>query len=614
MSTQPQQHQDVSNIQVAMIRVAPEFNPRKRFSDAETREFADRISQSGWVSPLLVRPDPERDDGYVLVAGERRFRAVSELGWDVVPVTIRQMDDVEHRKLALVENVDRRQLSPAEEALSAQAHTDAYGGDHAAAAASLGWTVQRLQHRLKLMHADPEVMDALLHEKIQIGHAELLSGIPAENQRSALPRIIEQAITVATLREQLNGFASKLSKAIFPLNDCHSCQFNSECQRGLFAEAIDGGLCTNKTCYSQKTTEALNQKREELRADFGSVVLHSEKVAGSTIPLVMLGEHGVGEAQYQACRTCEFRGVIITDTPGSNLGAVSGPTCFNIDCHSAKAKDYRGLRGESGDDDTSDAQDGNTGESDSTGKLPTGSTKVKGTAGKTNADSKSKGKAAAKGKVRATMKSVVDQYAGSIRRAAVTVVQQDASIAHALSIYGLLRIASDEIPGETFTSICKRVGVSYQEPNDSCRQNVTKAVLELAGRSAEDLDAMAAQVALLIIEHNPEGSAYQGKINRRALSANIVKRANLDLQPFLVVDAAFLGSHTRAGIETVLEGSGFKAWCEGQEDGAKRYTGIISKGKDEMIKAVMESGFDFSSYRPAEFDDERKAWEQFKKL
>lgn len=149
MTSQPQT--DLQHVAVSEIRVAPEFNPRRTFSDDETREFAERINNSGWVSPLLIRPDPD-GDGYLLVAGERRFRAVTYLGWEQVPVTIKQMDDVEHRKLALAENADRKDLNVAEEALAARAHVDAYGGDHEKAAESLGWPVKRLKHRLQLLH------------------------------------------------------------------------------------------------------------------------------------------------------------------------------------------------------------------------------------------------------------------------------------------------------------------------------------------------------------------------------------------------------------------------------------------------------------------------------
>lgn len=120
------------------------------------------------------------------MAGERRLRAIRPLGWLTVQVTIKAMSDTEHRRLALAENIDRRELTIGEEALAARDHLAAYDGDHTAAAAALGWPVARLRHRLKLLHASPAVLDALMHATIQLGHAELLATLPAENQDKAL--------------------------------------------------------------------------------------------------------------------------------------------------------------------------------------------------------------------------------------------------------------------------------------------------------------------------------------------------------------------------------------------------------------------------------------------
>lgn len=610
MTSQPQT--DLTYVAVSTIRVAPEFNPRRTFSDKETSEFAQRINSSGWVSPLLVRPDPA-GEGYLLVAGERRFRAVIHLGWEHVPVTIKQMDDVEHRKLALAENADRKDLTVAEEALAAREHVDAYGGDHERAADSLGWPVKRLKHRLQLLHATPEVMEALLHERIQLGHAELLATLPHENQAKALPRILEKSLSVADLREQLNGFATPLAQAIFPLDQCQSCPFNSEFQRGLFAEHINGGLCTNKPCFATKTEEALQAKRVELKNDFGTVVLLSEKVPGTTVPLVKLGETGVGEEQFNACRTCEHRGCIVIDTPGKSLGQVSGPNCFNLACHSQMNATYREMLNPTPSTPDDSGDDAEEGQGDT--QSPQG-TSAGGTAKKpTSAAAKAKGKKPApKAKTKATMKAVVDQYADAIRKAAIVTVQQDATIPLAMSAYAMLRVVADECPHEGFASTCKKVGLKYVEGSDSSKRNASQVVLELCGKSEEELRELILQLTTMIFDTKPNDTSFQGKLNRRGLAANISATAGVDLVSFIRVDKEFLSAHTRAAIESVLEESGFKAWCEAQDEGKKRYSAIVGKGKDDMVEAILAAGFDFAGYEPSGFAQERKGWEQFKRL
>lgn len=609
-------HDDLIYIPRTSIHVSAEFNPRKTFSDQDTAEFAARIQRSGWLSPLLVRPDPS-GNGYLLVAGERRFRAVTFLGWDQVPVTIKLLDDVEHRKLALAENADRKELSVAEEAMAAQEHVDAYGGDHEQAAASLGWPVQRLRHRLRLLHASPDVMDALLTEKIQLGHAELLATLPAENQAKALPRVLEQGMSVAQLREQLNGFATPLSKAIFDRADCANCPFNSECQGSLFATHIESGLCTNRACFQDKTQQALHAKRDALRDDFGSVVLLSEKVAGTTIPLVKFGESGVGEEQYQACRSCEWRGACVVDSPGPTCGHVESPLCFNLTCHRTKVEAYQQTfstadADEAGDDDADQATDGGATAQGLPGKSAAAGSSAKAT-GKGKGGAKGKGGKAAP-QARATLKAVVGQYAGITRRAASVSIQRDVRLPLAFAAYGLLQAVADEVPRATFAEVCKRLEAPFSgEGGDSARKHRSEVVMALAAMEEGQLRDLMQRAVLYLFDTDPDGVSFQGKLNRRSLAARIAEEAGTDLTPFVVVDQAFLDAHTRDAMAHVLLESGFKAWMEEQEGGAKRYSALVAMKKEDAVKAILAAGFDFTGYRPGGLDHEVKEWAGYKR-
>jgi len=612
MSAQPQSD-DLVYIPRTSIRVIPEFNPRKNFSERDIAAFAERIRRSNWLSPLLVRPDPN-GDGYILVAGERRLRAVTLLEWDEVPVTIKQMTDHEHHQLAMVENVDRKELGVAEEILSARDYVDSYGGDHEQAAESLGWPVQKLRHRLRLLHATQDVLKALLDEKIQLGHAELLAALPEQNQAKALPRILEQGLSVSQLRDQLKAFATPLEKAIFDLAGCSNCPYNSEQQQSLFASNIGTGLCTNRSCYQDKTTEALSQKRDALREDFGTVVLLSEKVPGTTIPLVKFGESGVGEQQYDACRACDFRGAAINDSPGGSCGNVESPLCFNLTCHRTKVAEYAeslapadAEEGDGGDAD-GEANDSAPGES----KAKPGSSP----GGKAAASSKSEGKGKAsksKPQARATLKAVVNQYAGIVRRAALTAVQQDARLPLAYAAFALLRSLADEMPRTTFTDVCKQFDVPCRSNEDSFKRQCTEIVLSLAQRSVEDLNELIQKATVILLESHPDDTSFNSKLNRRALAAHIVDRTGTELLPFVVIDEAYLGAHTRSAMEGVLEESGFKEFVESQADGKKRYAAILGEKKDDAVKSVLAYGHDFTGYLPSGLKPEMKDWLAFKK-
>lgn len=602
-------HQDLVYLSPTVIRVAPEFNPRKVFKDSEIAEFAERLRKSKWISALLVRPDPD-GDGYLLVAGERRLRASLLLKLDLVPVTIKEMDDVEHRKLALAENADRKELSVAEEALAARDHVDAYGGDHEQAAASLGWGVKRLRHRLQLLHATPAVIEALMQEAIQLGHAELLSTLPAENQAKALPRIIESGATIAELREQLKGFASPLEGAIFDKGDCRHCVHNSEVQQGLFAEHIGGGRCTNKECFGAKTTAAVHAKREALRDDFGTVVLLSEKVPDTTTPLIIHGSSGVGEGQYAACRNCESFGATINDSPGKAVGEVASPICFNLRCHAGKNEAYREMLG------TGAGQGSGNDVSDGTGKAAIHSDSEKAPVtpdGKAqSATAKPAAVTAKPAQARSISKSVITAYAGAMRSAAIATIHQDRHVSRAMSVYALLRTAAGECPTRDLGKVCQHVGLSYNSRDEVSRRKYSKLVLTLLEKTEAELVELAQQLTLLMFEDGSDENGFGQDLNRRGLSASLVKRAGADIAQFLTVNEPFLQAHTRAGIETVLEESGFKAWCLKQDDGQKRYNAMLASGKGKLIEQVLSAGYNFAGYVPRALGPERASWEQLK--
>lgn len=599
---------ELSYVPVDAIRVDPQFNPRKKFSDADTEAFAERLANSGWVSPLLVRPDPGNEEGYLLVAGERRLRAIQHLRWSSVPVTVKPMSDEEHHRLALSENVDRKDLTIAEEAMAAREYVDSYGGDHVKAAHMLGWSESRVRHRLLLLHCIPEVMQALLDETIQLGHAELFATLPHENQQRALPHLLERKLTVTEFREQLNGFSQPLKMAIFDKADCSTCPSNSDCQGSLFATHINAGRCTNRVCYQKKTDEALQVKRQDMQGEYAVVVFASEKVPGTTTPLIKHGACGVGEEQFDACRTCSFRGAIINDAPGSAVGSVEGPNCFNLACNQEKVAAYEEQR--VGSDQTDDDEGGTE---DNASAVPSTAKQTAKNAGKKVAKKAvkkqvGKGKAAAPKSVPAAAQDV---YAKAVANAAKATIALDNRFPLALALYSLMRRAADESGDTTFNAIAKGEGLTHKDIGDASRSN-TDLVIELSRREEHELLAMMRSVSERIMDAATKDSAFRGNFKRRALVSLIVNERATDLTPHVVVDQAFLDAHTRPAVEHILEESGFRDWMLAKEDGAKQYAALLKEGKTKLIKAVLDSGFDFASYLPSELTKHCRNWAAYR--
>ena len=159
--------------------------PRSSFPEAGIKELAASIREVGILQPLVVRSTPA---GFELIAGERRLRAAKEAGLDRVPVLIRQAGENESMELALVENLQRENLSPLETAAAYQALMDGFGLTKEQLARRLGKSRAAVSNTLRLVHL-PEGIQALLADgKLSEGHARALLGLETEEQMTALAR------------------------------------------------------------------------------------------------------------------------------------------------------------------------------------------------------------------------------------------------------------------------------------------------------------------------------------------------------------------------------------------------------------------------------------------
>jgi ParB family chromosome partitioning protein len=163
--------------------------PRNSFPEVGIKELAASIREVGILQPLVVRSTPA---GFELIAGERRLRAATEAGLDRVPVLIRQAGETESMELALVENLQRENLSPLETAAAYQALMDGFGLSKDQLARRLSKSRAAVTNTLRLVHL-PENIQALLSDgKISEGHARALLGLENEEQMTELARKVGQ--------------------------------------------------------------------------------------------------------------------------------------------------------------------------------------------------------------------------------------------------------------------------------------------------------------------------------------------------------------------------------------------------------------------------------------
>lgn len=169
--------------------------PRKTFDEAALEELAQSIKQHGVLQPLLVRPIPS--GGYQLVAGERRWRACRIAGLNKVPVVIKELTDTETMEIAIIENLQREDLNPIEEAEGLQALIDKCGYTQEEVAASVGKSRPAIANSLRLLRLPQEVRDMTKNGDISAGHARALLAFDNEAMMlEAAKNIVSNKMTV----------------------------------------------------------------------------------------------------------------------------------------------------------------------------------------------------------------------------------------------------------------------------------------------------------------------------------------------------------------------------------------------------------------------------------
>ena len=188
----------VQNVNIDLI-IPNRFQPRLSFDEKALNELAESIKQHGIIQPLIVR---QLADKYEIIAGERRYKAATLAGLSTVPVIVTNLSDAKSAEVALVENIQRKNLSSIEEALSYKRKIDKDNLTQEQLAKLLGLSQSTVANRLRLLNLSNEVQDALLKEKISERHARSLLQISDKNkQNELLNRIITERLTVRQLDE-----------------------------------------------------------------------------------------------------------------------------------------------------------------------------------------------------------------------------------------------------------------------------------------------------------------------------------------------------------------------------------------------------------------------------
>ena len=194
--------------ELAIDQLQPgKYQPRTRMDQEALKELAESIKTQGVIQPILVRPVAENK--YEIIAGERRWRAARMAGLQAVPVVIRDIPDNQALAVALIENIQREDLNPLEEALGIQRLTNEFGLTHQTAAEALGRSRTAVTNLLRLLELAPPVRDLLADGRLDMGHARALLVLPALRQVELANEIVAKGMTVRDVEKRVSEMIAR---------------------------------------------------------------------------------------------------------------------------------------------------------------------------------------------------------------------------------------------------------------------------------------------------------------------------------------------------------------------------------------------------------------------
>ena len=182
-----------TNLPIKQIQPG-QYQPRQHFDEDKLRELADSINTQGMIQPIVVRAIDDQD--YEIIAGERRWRAAQLAGHTEVPVIIKTIDDQTAMALALIENMQRDDLKPLEEATAIQRLLNECNLTHQQVAESIGKSRATVSNLLRLLDLTLEVRSLLEQGALDMGHARALLGLTGEAQHQAAQQVVRKQLTV----------------------------------------------------------------------------------------------------------------------------------------------------------------------------------------------------------------------------------------------------------------------------------------------------------------------------------------------------------------------------------------------------------------------------------
>lgn len=193
----------LSAIDLSLL-ITSKFQPRRDFNEEQLQELSDSIREQGVIQPIIVRKS--NNNKYEIIAGERRWRAAKLAGLEKIPAVIKSISDDTAYTYAIIENIQRENLNPIEEAVAFARFRDENSMSHADIAKLVGKSRTAITNSLRLLNLTPEVMELLKSKKIDMGHARAVLPLDDQQQIEVINFVILQALSVRRTEELVSRY------------------------------------------------------------------------------------------------------------------------------------------------------------------------------------------------------------------------------------------------------------------------------------------------------------------------------------------------------------------------------------------------------------------------
>ena len=203
--------EDKKNISISSL-VRNKYQPRKKFDEYSLEELTNSIRERGIIQPIVVRPSSDEENKFEIIAGERRWQAAQYAGLHEVPVIVINVDNLKSLELAIVENVQRKDLNPIEEAEGYKKLIDEFDYDQDKVSKFIGKSRAHISNSLRLLSLPEEIIEFIIEEKLSQGHAKILVGL--DNALLLAKKIISKKLSVRQTESLVRVFKSNTKNSI----------------------------------------------------------------------------------------------------------------------------------------------------------------------------------------------------------------------------------------------------------------------------------------------------------------------------------------------------------------------------------------------------------------